>query len=102
MFRRLLIGTAIAGVLALGMPTGALAQTSEAKHDMKKAGKAIKQAGKETGEAAKETAHATKHTAKAVAHRARRSHVSARCNDGKMHSGTTRTSACAGHGGLRG
>jgi hypothetical protein len=66
MFRKMLMGTAIAAVLAFGIPTHADAQTSPAKKHLKKAGQKMKQAGKATGEAAKATGSATKETAKAT------------------------------------
>jgi hypothetical protein len=102
MFRQLLISAAIAGVLALGTPTATSAQTSEAKQDMKRAGHKIKKAGEATGEAAKDTGKAVKHSAKAATHSASHKRARAVCNDGKVHHGRTRASACASHGGLRG
>jgi hypothetical protein len=102
MFKQLLIGTAIASVLALGMPIATSAQTSEAKQDMKRAGHKIKKAGEATGEAAKDTGKAVKHTTKAATHSVSHKRARATCNDGKVHHGRTRASACASHGGLRG
>src|SRR5882724_14571 len=63
MLRSLLIGTAIAGVLAFGIPTVTSAQESADQH-VKKAGKQAKKAGKATGEAAKEAGKATGEAAK--------------------------------------
>jgi hypothetical protein len=116
---------AIAGVVALGIPTPAFAQETEgAKAHMKKAGKKIKKAGKETGGAAKEagkaTGEAAKKTgqvtedaakeggtgAKKAASNAKRKMTpdttSATCNDGTVQTGKTKTTACANHGGVRG
>ena len=123
MFRKLFIGTAIAGVLAFGIPTATFAQESAGQH-MKKAGKKIKKAGKATGEAAKETGKATtqvakktgqvtkdaaketgkgtKKAAKRVKHKLTPDTTSARCNDGTVQTGKTKTTACANHGGFKG
>jgi hypothetical protein len=123
MFRKMLIGTAIAGVLAFGIPTATFAQESAGQH-LKKAGKKMKKAGKATGGAAKETGKATKEAAKKTgqvtedaaketgkgtrkaAHTVKRKMTpdttSARCNDGTVQSGKTKTTACANHGGVKG
>jgi hypothetical protein len=124
MFRKMLIGSAIAGVLAFGIPTQIEAQTSPAKQHLKKAGRKMKKAGKATGEAAKATGQATKEAAKAAeektedaakktgaatkrgAKNAKRKitpgSVSATCNDGTVQSGKTKATACANHGGVKG
>ena len=123
MFRELLIGTAIAGVMAFGIPTGTSAQESAGQH-MKKAGKQVKKAGKATGEAAKEAGKATgeaakktgqvagdaaketgtgdKKAAKKVGHKMTPNTTSATCNDGTVQSGKTKTTACVNHGGVKG
>jgi hypothetical protein len=123
MFRKLLIGTAIATVMAFGISTGASAQESAGQH-MKKAGKATKKAGKATGEAVKETGKATgkvakktgqvaedaaketgtgtKKVAKKVAKKVTPDTTSATCNDGTVQTGKTKTTACANHGGVKG
>jgi len=126
MFRTLLIGTAIAGVMAFGIPTATSAQESQesASQHMKKAGKHAKKAGKATGEAAKEAGKATgeaakktgqvtkdaaketgtgvKKTAKKVEHKMTPDTTSATCNDGTVQTGKTKTTACANHGGIKG
>ena len=123
MFRKLLIGTTIAGVMAFGIPTGTSAQESAGQH-MKKAGKQAKKAGKATGEAAKEAGKATgeaakktgqvasdaaketgtgtKKAAKKVKHKMTPNTTSATCNDGTVQSGKTKTTACVNHGGVKG
>jgi hypothetical protein len=123
MFRNLFITAAIASVLALGTPTATFAQESAGQH-MKKAGKKLKKAGKATGEAAKETGKATKRVAKKTgqvtedaakevgtgAKKAAKTvkravtpdTTSARCNDGTVQTGKTKTTACANHGGVKG
>ncbi len=115
MVRKLFIGTAIASVLAFGMPTGMFGQES-AKEHLKKAGKATGEAAKETGkatkrvakktgqitkDAAKETGEGTKKAAKKLKHKMTPDTTSARCNDGTVQKGKTRTTACANHGGVK-
>ena len=123
MFRKLFIGTAIAGVLAFGIPTGTFAQEKEGtKAHMKKAGRAAKKAGKATGEAAKETgkataeaakktgqvtkdaaketAEGTEKVAKKVGEKLTPDTTSAMCKDGTTQTGKTKTTACANHGGV--
>ena len=116
MFRKLLIGTAIAGVMAFGIPTGTSAQESAGQH-MKKAGKATGEAAKETGkatgeaakktgqvasDAAKETGTGTKKVAKKVGRKMTPDTTSATCNDGTVQTGKTKTTACVNHGGVKG
>jgi len=116
MFRTLLTASAIAGVLTLGIPTGAAALTNGAQNPVKKVGKATKEAGKATAkgtkeavkttgevtsDAAKKTATETKNAGKTVEGAARPDAVSARCKDGKVHTGKTKAEACAGHGGIK-
>jgi hypothetical protein len=104
MFRKLLIGTTLAGVLAFGIPTPTSAQQTESKQEAKKAKKEIKRAGKDVKDATKETGRAVKHSAKAAGHKVTPSGTRVRvtCNDGKIHHGRTRAAACAEHGGVRG
>jgi hypothetical protein len=116
MFQKLLIGTAIAGVLAFGIPTVTFAQESAGQH-MKKAGKATAEAAKETGkgtkqvakktgqvtkDAAKEAGEGTKKAAKRAKRKMTPDTTSAQCNDGTVQTGKTKTTACANHGGVRG
>ena len=123
MFRKLLIGSAIATLMAFGITTATSAQESAGQH-MKKAGKATKKAGKATGEAAKETGKATgqvakktgqvtkdaaketatgtKKVAKKVGKAVTPDTTSATCNDGTVQTGKTKTTACANHGGVKG
>ncbi len=115
MFKKLLMSSAIAGVIALGIPTGTFAQQTTGKQDAKKAGKEAKEAGKDAGEAtkdaakatgkatkhaAKKTASATKHAAKTVKRKLTPDTTSALCKDGTTQTGKTKTTACNGHGGV--
>src|SRR3954452_16562735 len=116
MFRQLLMSSALAGVLAFGVPTATMiAQQTTATQDAKKAGKETKKAGKEAGEATKDagkaTAKAVKHGAKKTAHGTKKAAsktkdavtldtTSALCKDGSTQTGKTKATACDGHGGV--
>jgi len=116
MLKQLLMSSAIAGVLAFGVPTATmLAQQTTATEDAKKAGKETKKAGKEAGEATKDAAKATgkgvKKGAKATAKGTEKAGekvkdavtldtTSAVCKDGTTQTGKTKTTACNGHGGV--
>jgi hypothetical protein len=128
MFRNLLMGSVIACAVVFGIPTGTFAQTTDAKQDAKKAGTEAKEAGKAAGEAAKdagkatakgtkrvakktgqvtkdaanETATGTKKAAKTVKRKLTPNTTSARCKDGTVQSGKTKTTACVDHGGVQG
>jgi hypothetical protein len=119
MFRTFLARTAIACSLALGIATGTFAQTDDstkAKQEAKDAGrdaadaakhagKATKHAAKKTAQvtedAAKETAEGTKKAAKKVKNAVTPNTTSATCQDGTVHTGKTKTTACVDHGGVR-
>jgi uncharacterized protein HemX len=132
MIRKLLLGVAMAGALTLGLSGVTSAQEpTDAKQDAKKARKEAKAAGKETGEAAKDAAKATGKTVKSAAKKTgqvtkdaaketatgtkkaatnvkrkltpHRPHTTrATCKDGTVQTGRTKTTACAGHGGVQG
>ena len=116
MLKQLLMSSAIAGVLAFGVPTATMiAQQTTATEDAKKAGKETKKAGKEAGEATKDAAKATgkgvKKGAKATAKGTEKAGekvkdavtldtTTALCKDGTTQAGKTKTTACNGHGGV--
>ena len=118
MFKKLLVSSVIAGVMAFGIPTAtARAQQTTAEQDAKKAGKEAKKAGKEAGEATKDAAKATGKTvkkgAKATATGTKKAGekvkdavtldtTSALCKDGTTQTGKTKTTACHDHGGVAG
>ena len=118
MLRKLLMSSAVAGLLAFGIPTGAFAQrTTDAKQDAKKAGNEAKKAGQEAGDAtkdaakatakvtrhaAKATARKTKHVAKSIKHKLTSNTTSAMCKDGTTRTGKTKATACHDHGGVKG
>lgn len=106
MLRELLMSSAIAGVLAFGIPTATtFAQQTTAEQDAKKAGKEAKKAGKEAGEATKDAAKATAKGTKRVARTVKRkltpNTTSAMCKDGTTQPGKTKTTACHDHGGVK-
>jgi hypothetical protein len=116
MLKQLLMSSAVAGVLAFGVPTATMiAQQTTATEDAKKAGKETKKAGKEAGEATKDAAKATgkgvKKGAKATAKGTEKAGekvkdavtldtTTAVCKDGTTQTGKTKTTACNGHGGV--
>jgi hypothetical protein len=106
MLRHLLVGTALAGILAFGIPTVMFAQQTTATQDAEKAKKEAKKAGKAAGsatkDAAKATAKGTKHVAKKVKKKVTPSTTSAVCKDGTTQTGKTKMTACHDHGGVQG
>ena len=121
MFKKVLVSSVIAGVMAFGIPTATMfaqqTQPTTADQDAKKAGKEAKKAGKEAGEATKDAAKATgkgvkkgaKATAKGVKKAGEKTKdavtldtTSALCKDGTTQTGKTKTTACDNHGGVAG
>jgi len=116
MFKKFLMSSTIAAVLAVGIPTvTTLAQQTTASEDAKKAGKETKKAGKAASEATKDAAKATgkgvkkgaKVTAKGTEKAAEKvkdavtlDTTSAVCKDGTTQTGKTKMTACDGHGGV--
>ena|SRR5438552_11196289 len=98
MLRRLLIGTALAGVLAGGAPAIAFAQPPSPPEVVRKIDRGVRHAVTNTHHAVRRATHRTRRTVRY--HTA--STVRAMCNDGRIHTGRTRTSACWTHGGYRG
>src|SRR5262245_42971918 len=112
MFRTLLTASTIACVMALGIPTGSAALTSEAQNPLSTIGKATKEVGEKavkgakkvgdvTTDAAKKSATETKNVGKTVKAAATENLTSARCKDGTVQTGKTKTDACHRHGGVR-
>jgi len=102
MFRRMLIGAAMAGVLALEIPAAAFAQPPSPRDVLRKADNGVRHAVKKTHRAVthadSRARHEVRKHARGVTHRT----VRAMCNDGRIHAGRTRITACIDHGGLRG
>src|SRR6267142_5133057 len=99
MFRTLLTTSAIACVLALGIPTGSAALSGDAQNPVSKVGKTTKDAGKATvkgtkhaaekagdvtEDAAKKTAGETKNAGKTVQGAVTPNLTSTRCKDGTV------------------
>jgi len=130
MFRNMLGSVAIGSILVFGIATSTHAQSEEKKKAEesakeagehaaeagKEAGKAAAHAGKATGEAtkkaakktsqvatdaAKETAHGTEKAAKKTKKAVTPDTTSALCNDGTVHTGKTKTTACIDNGGVK-
>jgi len=98
MFRRLLIGTALAGVLAGGAPAIVFAQPPSPPEVVRKIDRGVRRAVTNTDQAVRRTTHRSRRAVRYHTHRT----VRAMCNDGRIHVGRTRTSACWSHGGYRG
>ncbi len=101
--KKLMSAFVIAAVCAMG--SAAIAQTTTAKTDAKKAGAATKEAGRATGEAAKDaakaTGKATASAAKATTRAVTGEKLTATCNDGTTWTGKSKKGACSGHKGVQ-
>jgi hypothetical protein len=102
MFRRVLIGTALAVGLAFGIPTTTFAQPPSPPEVVQKVGEGVKRVVKKTDRAIRRAGHRTNRVVRKNTHRVTRRTVRAMCNDGRVHTGRTRATACANHGGFRG
>jgi hypothetical protein len=130
MFKKLLVSSVVAGVMAFGFPTAivfaqppttaeqdAKKAKEEAKTAGKQAGKATKDAAKATGksvkkgakktgqvskDAAKETGEGAKKVGEKVKDAVTLDTTSAVCKDGTTQTGKTKTTACSNHGGVAG
>ena len=105
MFRALLRASTIACVLALGVPTGSAALTSDTQNPLQKVGKVtkdvgkgavkgVKKAGDVAEDAAQKTAKETKNVGKTVEGAVTPDRKSVRCKDGTVQTGKTDTDAC--------
>jgi hypothetical protein len=116
MIRTLVTTSALACVLAFGMPRSTAAPTAGDQNPVsaignaaKDAGKAIakgtkgvvKKAGDVTEDAAKKTVKGTKNVGKRVEGAVNPHLVSAACRDGKVRTARTKAAACYGHGGIK-
>lgn len=102
MFRKLLIGTALMTALAMELPTAVFAQPPSPGEIVHRAERGVHHAVSSTDRALRRGAHRrhryVRHvTTTRVVRRSR-----ALCNDGRVHYGRTRVTACIGHGGIRG
>jgi len=100
MMRTCITASVIAGLLALGMPSGSAAQ-----NPISAVGKATKDAGKAVAKGTKgvadKAATETKNVGKTVEGAANPKKVSARCKDNTVQTGKTRTDACRAHLGVK-
>ena len=104
MVRQMLIGAALAAALCSGIPAAAAAQPPSPPQVVHKIDNGVRRAVTNTDRAVRRAVHRTRHHAPRATHRTvRTAHttVRARCNDGRIHAGRTRFTACAGHSGLR-
>jgi len=131
MFGKIFGSVLIASMMVSGIATNLRAQESDeakkAKQDAKQAGKDAGDAGKQAGEAGKNVGKAAAHAGKATGNAAKKGAkktgqvtsdaaketaegtkkavtpdtTSATCNDGTVHTGKTKTTACADHGGVK-
>jgi uncharacterized protein HemX len=101
MSRKFLSHTIVACALTFGLGGAAFGQ----EHELKKAGEAAADAGKDAGKAAehagKAVAKSSKKAAKATKKAVTPDTTTAACKDGTVQQGKTKTTACAGHGGVQ-
>jgi hypothetical protein len=114
MVRHILIGSALAAVLCAGIPATAAAQPTPpqivhriddgVRRAVTDTDRAVHRAVHHTPRHTRRVTHYNHYTHYRVTHRTVVAHpfVRARCNDGRIHTGRTRFTACAGHGGWRG
>lgn len=104
MLRSLLIGSALAAVLAGGAPAIVFAQPPSPPRPPDVVGKVergVRRAVTNTDRAVRRAPHRSRRAVRHTTHRVTRT-VRVMCNDGRIHIGRTRTTACFGHGGYRG
>ena len=97
MFRRILIGAAMAGVLSFGIPAVTVAQPPSPSEVLRKVDNGVRHVVKKTHRAVRRADRRVRHNVRTHVRTVR-----AMCNDGRVHTGRTRTTACINHGGLRG
>jgi hypothetical protein len=98
----MLIGTAMACVLAFGIPTAMFAQPPSPPEIVHKVDQGVRRVVTKTDSAVRRVGHRTHHVVRRDIHRVTHRTMRAMCNDGRVHTGRTRTTACINHGGLRG
>jgi len=97
MVRNLITGAALAATLAFAMPAGVLAQPPSPPEIVHKVDRGVRHVASNVD---RKIRRGTRRSRRAVRHASHRS-VRALCNDGRVHVGRTRTTACIGHGGVR-
>ena len=96
MFRRLIAAAAVAAALAVASP-GVFAQPPSPPEIVHKVDRGVKHVAGEVDRKIRRSSHRTRRAVRRTSHRS----VRALCNDGRVHVGRTRTTACIGHGGVR-
>jgi len=105
MFRRALIAIALTSALLTGIAATASAQPPSPPEIARRVDRGVHRAITHTDRAVRRATRHTRYRTHYAHHRVVRiSHRSVRtlCNDGRVHVGRTRFTACAGHGGIRG
>ena len=102
MCRHMFIGAAAVAAILSGNPTAVFAQPPRPPDVVRKIDHDVKRAVTHTDRAVRRAVHKSNHRVRRVTRRAVHSRVRALCNDGRVHAGRTRVTACVGHGGLRG
>jgi len=83
--------------IAVSAPAIALAQPPSPPEIVHKVDRGVRRTVTNLDRKLRHTTHRTRHGVRYATHR----NVRAYCNDGRVHIGRTRTSACASHGGIR-
>jgi len=96
MLRTLITCAAAAMTLALGAPS-VLAQPPSPPEIVHKVDRSVKRTAHAVDRRIRRSTHRTRHTVRRASHKS----VRAVCQDGRVHVGRTRTTACIGHGGVR-
>jgi len=97
MFRNLITGAALAATVAFAAPAAALAQPPSPPEIAHKVDRGVRRVAGDVDHKIRRGTHGTRRAVRRASHRS----VRALCNDGRVHIGRTRTTACIGHGGLR-
>jgi hypothetical protein len=102
MLRNVIAGATLATLFALGAPIGASAQPPSPPEIVHKVDRGVRRAVTNVDRKLRRTGRRTHRTVRHTAvHRTTRRTVRTMCNDGRVHAGRTRMTACAGHGGVR-
>ena len=94
MLRKLIAGAALS--IAMSAPA-TFAQPPSPGEIVHKVDRGVRHAVTDVDRKLRHAGRRTHHTVRRATHRT----VRARCNDGRIHTGRTRLTACAGHGGVR-
>jgi hypothetical protein len=101
MLRNLIAGAALATLIGMSAPAGAVAQPPTPPEIVHKVDRGVRHVGSAVDRKVRRTGRRSHRTVRHNVHRASRRTVRAVCNDGRVHTGRTRMTACASHGGIR-